>query len=421
MNTPHCVVRLGLVFGAFFTLAHIPLQAAEPGISLASAFESALAIDPELQAAEKRLESARYATKAASSLTPEPLSLEGSYRSDRNFDNQGLREVELGVVAPVWLWGERRGSQNLANAELQMASLTQSLQKLELAQQVRQAYWNTIAAQLDVEIAQARLASTQRLLNDVEKRVEAGDLAPVDQLQTLALHAQAKADLSTAVSNVSLLAAEFTALTGLPASALGDQTSGPTIEAMVAFQRTPDLSDHPALLHAKQQVNLAQLKSELAAIQSRPNPEVGLSIVSDKGGFAAPEEKSLMIGTRIPLGSSAKHQSKVFQTQADELAAQANSRKLEGSLKARARATASSVDLFEELKKTAEERAKANQEAFALIEKSFELGETDLPTLLRFEQQAFEAQRLSRKATVEHAAKVSDYKQALGILPGNNP
>jgi len=60
-----------------------------------------------------------------------------------------------------------------------MASLTTTLQKLELAQQVRQAYWNTIAAHLDVEIAQARLVGTQRLLSDVEKRVTAGDLATV--------------------------------------------------------------------------------------------------------------------------------------------------------------------------------------------------------------------------------------------------
>ena len=417
MNTPHYVVRLSMVFSTLFALGHTPLQAAERGISVATAFEAALAIDPELQSAEKRLESARYATEAANSFTPEPLSLEGSYRSDRNFDNQGLREVELGVVAPVWLWGERKGAQNLANAEFQIVSLTQTLQKLELAQQVRQAYWHTIAAHLDVEIAQARLVGTQRLLSDVEKRVETGDLAPVDRLQAQALHAQAKADWGTAVSKVSLLEAEFTALTGLAASTLND----PKIEGMLAFQSTPDISDHPALLHAKQRVSLAQLKGELAAIQSRPNPEISLGLVSDKGGFAVPEEKSLMIGTRIPLGSSAKHQSRILTTQADEVTAQASLRKLEGSLKARAQATAASVSLFEELKKAAEERAKANQEAFALIQKSFELGETDLPTLLRFEQQAFEAQRLSHKATVEHAAKVSDYKQALGILPENNP
>lgn len=417
MNTPHCVVRLGMVFAAFLTLQYTPIQAAEKGIDITSAFESALDMDPEIQTAEKRLESARYAIEAANSLTPEPLSLEGSYRSDRNFDNQGLREIELGIVAPVWLWGERNGAQNLAYAEAEMARLTTALQKLELAQQVRQAYWNTIAGYIDVEIAQLRLTGTQRLLNDVEQRVTAGDLAPVDQLQVHALHAQAKAELGTAVSNVSLLAAEFTALTGLPANGL----KGSESEGMLALQGTPDLSEHPALLRARQRVSVAQLKGELASIQSRPNMELGLAVVSDKAGFAAPEEKSLMIGTRIPLGSSAKHQSRVLTTQADELAAQASLRKMEGSLKAKAQATASSVNLFEELKKTAEERAKASQEALALIQKSFELGETDLPTLLRFEQQAFEAKRLARKATVEHAAKVSDYKQALGILPENHP
>src|SRR3546814_19315159 len=59
-----------------------------------------------------------------------------------------------------------------------------------------------------------------------------------------------------AVSNVSLLAAEFTALTGLPAGALSD----PKIEGMLAFQNTLGLSEHPALLHAKQRFRLAHAR-----------------------------------------------------------------------------------------------------------------------------------------------------------------
>lgn len=415
MKTPHHVVLLGSMLGALYLLSP-PAFAAEQGIDVASAFESAITIDPELQAVQKRLEASRFAARAANSLTPEPISLEGSYRSDRNFNNQGLREVEFGFVAPIWLWGERAGSQNLANAQLQSLSLSIATQKLDLAQQVRQAYWNTIAAHLDVEIAQARLVGTKRLLDDVDKRVDAGDLAQVDLLQAKALQAQAKSEFGKAVSDVALLAAEFTALTGLPASALSD----PKIEGMQAFQNTPNLTEHPALVHAKHNVSLSQFKSELAGIQSRPNPEVSLGLVSDKGGFAAPEEKSLMIGTRIPLGFNATHQSKILSAQADEMAAQAHLRKLENSLKSRILAAASGVKLFDELEKTAEERSQAAQDAFALIQQSFDLGESDLPTLLRFEQQAFEAQRLYRKATVERAAKVSDYKQALGLLPEKN-
>jgi len=52
-----------------------------------------------------------------------------------------------------------------------------------------------------------------------------------------------------------------------------------------------------------------------------------------------------------------------------------------------------------------------------LYKKSFELGETDLPTLLIAEQKAFEADKLARKSAIEYAAKVSAYKQALGLLP----
>ena len=415
MNSPHHVVLLGLVLGVSLIqlLLPPPSQAAGQGVDVASAFESALAIDPELQAAEKRIEAANFAASAARAITPEPLSIEGSYRTDKSFDNQGLREVELGVVAPVWLWGERKASRNLRNAELQTLELKLQTQKLALAAQVRQAYWGTIAAQLDVEIAQTRLLSAKRLLDDVEKRVAAGDLAKADLLQATALHAQAKAEHGSAASNVSQLAAHFTGLTGLPASVLGQ----PRPESIDTVRTQFDAATHPDLAHAQEAFTTAQRGRELAGIQSRPNPEVGLSIVSDRGAFAAPEEKSLMLGTRIPLGSSAKHKNRVLTAQADELTAQAQVNKLERSLNARAQAAASSLKLFEELQASAEERASAAQEAYSLYQRSFELGETDLPTLLRFEQQAHEAQRLARKAKSEHAAKVSDYKQALGLLP----
>ena len=41
-----------------------------------------------------------YQSALDNSLTAQPLTLEGLYRSDRNFDNHGLQEVELGISAP---------------------------------------------------------------------------------------------------------------------------------------------------------------------------------------------------------------------------------------------------------------------------------------------------------------------------------
>jgi cobalt-zinc-cadmium efflux system outer membrane protein len=107
----------------------------------------------------------------------------------------------------------------------------------------------------------------------------------------------------------------------------------------------------------------------------------------------------------------------VLDAQANQLAAQASLSKIERSVVAKGRAAGSSLQVFEHLRKTASEQAELAIRVYALYQQSFELGETDLPTLLRYEQQAFEAERLARKSDIEYAAKVSAYKQALGLLP----
>ena len=45
------------------------------------------------------------------------------------------------------------------------------------------------------------------------------------------------------------------------------------------------------------------------------------------------------------------------------------------------------------------------------------MGETDLPTRLRIELEASEAERQDARARIDLAAAVSAYRQALGLLP----
>jgi cobalt-zinc-cadmium efflux system outer membrane protein len=51
------------------------------------------------------------------------------------------------------------------------------------------------------------------------------------------------------------------------------------------------------------------------------------------------------------------------------------------------------------------------------VEKSFQLGESDLPTRLRVETEAVEAQRQAAVARIAVAGAVSALRQALGLLP----
>ena len=383
-----------------------------PAFSVRAVYESALALNPEAQSQKKRIEALMAKKESATAWTAQPLSLESSYRSDRNYNNQGLREVELGFSAPLWNWNERSRTQSLRDSELQTANAQFEAAKLGLAAEVRQVVWDTLSAQLDVEIAQTRAQAANKLTDDVKRRVDAGELAKTDLYQAQALHAQAKSEMGRAMAALSDMAIQFSELTGLPISTL----QGVQAENTEIPQGLRPL-DHPSLKVAQSQLHTLSKQTELTITQKRANPELGLTVVSDRSAFGIGSEKSLMFSTRIPLGNASEYQSRVLDAQANQLAAQASLSKIERSVVAKGRAAGSSLQVFEHLRKTASEQAELAKRVYALYQQSFELGETDLPTLLRYEQQAFEAERLARKSDIEYAAKVSAYKQALGLLP----
>jgi cobalt-zinc-cadmium efflux system outer membrane protein len=402
------------------------------GASIKGVFESALASNPDLQAYQKRLDASRARRSAANSLTAQPLTVEGSYRSDRNHNDQGLREVELGFSAPLWNWNERSRTQVVREVELEALSLQLNHQKLELAGEVRRLYWDTLSAHLDVEIAKARADATLKLANDVKRRFNAGELAKTDLYQAKGLQAQALSELGRAQSLLAIADAEFSSLTGLPADVVGGvnaleharshehpnaeklsteaHSSGPVVN-------TNSSGIHPALQLAQSQLELQTRQLDLIGTQSRANPEVGLALVSDRSQFNTGSEKSLILSTRIPLGRAAEYQSRVLDAQANQSVALAQLAKTEKALLARTQAAKRSLNMFAELQEMADEQARLTRQVYDLYRKSFDLGETDLPTLLRYEQQAFEADRLAIKSHIEYAAKVSAFKQAQGVLP----
>ena len=65
----------------------------------------------------------------------------------------------------------------------------------------------------------------------------------------------------------------------------------------------------------------------------------------------------------------------------------------------------------------AERRAVLARETRGFFKKSFAAGETDLPTRLRIELEAFEAERQLARARVDEASAISQLRQSLGLLP----
>ena len=386
--------------------------------SLRALFDHAWQRQPEAQAQPLRQQAAEATRLAAQRWTAEPPALQLQTRTDRPGSQQGQREVEVGLAAPLWLPGERARSAALGDAQWQQVQSQQRTAQWQLAAQVRQAWWDWQRARSDLALAQDRLHSARQLAADVQRRWQAGDLARTDGLQAQAVAAQAEAAQAEAQGALQAARAALSAWGALPGTAPGapapqDWRAEPLADA--AAQAVPDT--HPALAQAQAQAQVARHTAELAAVQRRANPE--LSVAATRGRDQAGERyrQSVTLGLRIPLGDNALAQAKEAAAQADALEQETRLQRERERLAQDLHAAQARVAAAQAQSDAAARHAALVQETLGHVDKAFRLGEADWPTRLRAEQDAAQAQRQLARARIDAAAAVSALRQALGLLP----
>jgi cobalt-zinc-cadmium efflux system outer membrane protein len=177
------------------------------------------------------------------------------------------------------------------------------------------------------------------------------------------------------------------------------------------------MATHPAVAELQDSADVAQRSAELAQVQTRANPELTLATSRDRGQSDEAYQHSITLGIRIPLGSSSSNQAKRASAQADAMEAQAQvrleSERLLGEVEtARVGLVSAQTQLA-----AAQRRALLARESRVFFQKSFQLGETDLPTRLRMEREAMDAERQAARAGIDLAAAQSALRQTLGLLP----
>lgn len=386
--------------------------------SLRALFDHAWQRQPEAQAQPLRQQAAEATRLAAQRWTAEPPALQLQTRTDRPGSQQGQREVEVGLAAPLWLPGERARSAALGDAQWQQVQSQQRAAQWQLAAQVRQAWWDWQRARSDLALAQDRLHSARQLAADVQRRWQAGDLARTDGLQAQAVVAQAEAAQAEAQGALQAARAALSAWGALPGTAPGapapqDWRAEPLADA--AVQAVPD--NHPALAQAQAQAQVARHAAELAAVQRRANPE--LSVAATRGRDQAGERyrQSVTLGLRIPLGDNALAQAKEAAAQADALEQETRLQRERERLAQDLHAAQARVAAAQAQSDAAARHAALVQETLGHVDKAFRLGEADWPTRLRAEQDAAQTQRQLARARIDAAAAVSALRQALGLLP----
>jgi len=174
---------------------------------------------------------------------------------------------------------------------------------------------------------------------------------------------------------------------------------------------------HPALLDLTARVERARAQQALAGVQTRLNPELTLGAVRERDAFGERYQDSIVVGIRVPLGSTSGSAARLAAASADLTEAESELSLEEARIAGQADAARATLHALELTRDAAKRRADLARESRGFFAKSFQLGETDLPTRLRADLEAYEAERQAARSRLDADAAVSSLRQALGLLP----
>ena len=382
--------------------------------SLADAFRQAWMRQPELSGLSLRRASARATDAVARGWTPEPTTVGLSDRSDRLLANDGVREYELGIGIPLWLPGERTRAAALSRAE--SGSLESALEaaRLKLAGEVREAFWGWQRLRIDRVAAEDRLTNARSLAADVVRRVRAGDLARADQ--NLADGAVSAAAFQVADASAALGEGEMrlTSLIGSPPSAAALANPEPVPDRSLTGSTIAHT--HPEITDLRSRAEVSARAAELAAVRTRASPELEITTTRERDARVSRYEQTVTIGIRVPLSSSGATSARQATARAEAAEAQARLDQRTQQLAFEQDSSRRSLDSARVRLEAAEQRLRLARETRGFYERSFRAGETDLPSRLRIESEAVEAQRDAARSRIDVAIAVSRLRQSLGLL-----
>ena len=402
---------LGLALLASSALA----QTANQPPTLRQALDAAWEISSQSLSLDNRRSELAAKEKAAGSwIFGEPVAALAQ-RTDRLNKNDGFRELEAEIELPLWNRGVRAATQADVAAQRLGFDGQFALSKLKLAGELRALAASAASAQVELDLNKRKLLEANALTQDLMRRVKAGENARVDALQTQVLVQQAQAAMAQAEGQLARLQSHWRSLTGLATVAPLEEKLAPI--ATNEFISAPVSADHPALRQSQAQLSGAQAKLALVNADKRDPMSVGVGIARERGSFAASNETTLRIALRIPLGGDNRNAPRQAAARAELDASQADLDALQRQLLAEVAAANAELLAARNAQIAASERVRLSTEVQTLITKSWRLGDSDLPTRLRADNEQFEASLSLARADIDVQRAIANLNQAHGVFP----
>lgn len=394
-----------LIAAAIF--GHAGMTHAAP-LSLKDAVDAAWIRQPDVRSLPARQEEMAARRDAAAALFPAPPSIGLSQRTDRFNRDRGERETEAEIAVPLWMPGTRSAAERLAAAETSQLDAKSIAARLKIAGEVREAYWQACLAQNDRDLAARKAGEAALLLQDVERRFKAGDLARADLNQAHGAERLARAMAAEAETRAARAQALFTALTGLGRLPdVGEQAAD--------AKALPDA--HPLLAASSQAVLVGRARLAQASAERRDPPELALGFVRERPASSDAYDNSVRIAVRIPLATRSRNAPRVAAANANLVEAEAALSLERARVQAEIDTAKVELEQARTVELLAQDRFRLASETHELYTKAFNLGELDLPARLRSENDRFDAELALSRARLEIGRAMSRLNQALGLLP----
>lgn len=388
--------------------ALLGLMPSSQALTLHDVIEQTWKLQPEAASRLDREQELDARLNSANAWTPAPPSVSVMHKTDQIGSNSGLREWEAELGVPLWLPGQKKRQQASVEAEKDVLQRSLTTAQLRIAGEVREAFWAARLADNEREVAARKTDEAEQLVRDVERRVAAGDLPKIDANQAQSALQQARNVFLQTELSARRARMHFTSLTS-SAELPTEEEPAPAV--------LPRVIDHPANRALLAIATAARIR--LAEIEGtrRDNPELSVALSRERSLREDVYDNALSLRLRLPFASSSLNQSRIQAARAELVEAEARMANESRRLQSERDAATAELQTAHSILELAEKRYRLAAENHVWISKAFRLGELDLLSRLRGENERFDAELAVSRARLEAARAQSRFNQSAGVVP----
>lgn len=208
------------------------------------------------------------------------------------------QELEFGLSQKLDVFGQRRAAVRLADVEATQVGLNQALYDAQLELVVKYLWSQVVVLEMEHDVVQAQLKTSQATLDATRLRLQAGSIAQVDLDRTLMSHIENQRLFQQTELALATAKRQLANLWGSTGNRFSVQASNvwPQQQDLQAYMQNNLFERAIQLDIARQKANIDYLK-----VSNRPNPTVNLGMVQSKTAEPRSTDNKFRLGVEIPL------------------------------------------------------------------------------------------------------------------------